>query len=126
MSSDRIAELAATIEVLTGTVHFLLAERVAAQPAAIQGDLLAILQRSLAAVPSTDQTLGGSGAVAQDDLARWMPIAAAGIVDGARRQLGLRPEGVLTEEPASEVAEGCRCERAARPVGTGEGGRAAA
>jgi hypothetical protein len=126
MSSDRIAELAATIEVLTGTVHFLLAERVAAQPAAIQGDLLAILQRSLAAVPSTEQTLGGRGAVAQGDLARWMPIAAAGIVDGARRQLGLRPEGVLTEEIASEVAEGCRCERTARPVGTGENGRAAA
>lgn len=126
MSSDRIAELAATIEVLTGTVHFLLAERVAAQPAAIQGDLLAILQRSLAAVPQADETLGGRGAVAQDDIARWMPVAAAGIVDGARRQLGLPPEGVLREAPASEVAEGCRCERTACAVGKGENGRAAA
>lgn len=95
MSSDQVAKLAATIEVLTGAVHFLLAERVTAQPEAVRGDLLHILQRAFSTPPRTDDAFMGRAALAQADLALWMPIVASGMVDEVRRQIGREPEGVL-------------------------------
>ncbi len=94
MSSDQVAKLAATIEVLTGAVHFLIAERVAAQPVPAQGDLLRILQRAFSTPPRPEEAFTGRAALAQADLALWMPIVAAGLVDEVRRQIGREPEGV--------------------------------
>ena len=92
MSSDQVAKLAATIEVLTGAVHFLIAERVSAQPAAAQDDLLRILQRAFSAPPRPDEARTGRAALTQVDLALWMPIVAAGMIDEVRRQIGNAPE----------------------------------
>ena len=112
MSSDQVAKLAATIEALTGAVHFLIAERVAAQPEAIQGELLHILQRALSTPPRPEEALTGRSALTPGDLALWMPIVAAGIMDEVRRQIGRQPEGVThlvlgrtSPGPASEEAE---------------------
>ncbi|MDP4023617.1 hypothetical protein Q8W71_13340 [Methylobacterium sp. NEAU 140] len=136
MSSDQVAKLAATIEVLTGAVHFLIAERVAAQPAAAQGDLLHILQRAFSTPPRTEEALTGRAALAQADLALWMPIVAAGMMDEVRRQIGRPPEGVThivlgrgqpaRGVPASEVAESPCREHARGAVAHFEGGRAVA
>ncbi len=52
MSSDHAAKLAATLEVLRGAVGFLIAERVAAQPVAIQDDLISALQDALSRRPA--------------------------------------------------------------------------
>ncbi len=136
MSSDQVAKLAATIEVLTGAVHFLIAERVATQPAAAQGDLLRVLQRAFATPPRAEETLTGRAALPQADLAFWMPIVAAGMMDEVRRQMGREREGAKLiaqgrrrpERPggASEVAERAAREHARGAVAHFEGGRAVA
>lgn len=66
MSSDQAAKLAATIEVLSGAVGFLIAERVAAQPLAIQDDLLSVLQRACPGRPARARTRSAAGS-------RWSP-----------------------------------------------------
>jgi hypothetical protein len=133
MSSDQVAKLAATIEVLTGAVHFLIAERVAAQPEAIQGELLHILQRALSTPPRPEEALTGRSALTPGDLALWMPIVAAGMMDEVRRQIGRQPEGVThivlgrtSPGPASEVAERPSREHARGAVAHFEAGRAVA
>ncbi len=131
MSSDQVARLAATIEVLTGAVHFLVAERVASQPAAVQGELLHILQRALSAPPRSEDSLTRRAALAQADLALWMPIVAGGVVDEVRRQLGRAAEGIPRIPPgrvgaSSEVAERTLREHARGAVAHFEGGRAVA
>lgn len=110
MSNDHVAKLAATIEVLTGAVQFLLAERVNAQAETSHGDLLRVLQRSLSAPGGREDVLLGRTAIARADLALWMPIVATTLVDGVRVQLGRPPEAVThiaprPVRPGSEVAE---------------------
>lgn len=141
MSSDQVARLAATIEVLTGAVHFLIAERVAAKPEAAQADLLRILQRAFSTPPRPEEAFTGRAALAQADLALWMPIVAAGLVDEVRRQIGREPEGVthmvqgriIQERPAqgrpsapSEMAERASREHARGALAHFENRRAVA
>ncbi|WP_375462369.1 hypothetical protein [uncultured Methylobacterium sp.] len=113
MNSDEVAKLAATIEVLSGAVQFLLAERVSRQPGPVQGDLLHVLQRSLSMPTRREEVLLGKAAIVQADLALWMPIVATDLIDDVRRQLGRPPEGVTHIAPtparalpaASKMAE---------------------
>lgn len=123
MSSDQAAKLAATIEVLSGAVGFLIAERVAAQPVPIQNDLLRMLQRALSRAP-------GAGG---DPVGRWVPVVAAEIIGEVRRQIGHpagRVAGPMTAGPdaiwASEVAEGPGREHALGAIAHFEARRAVA
>ncbi|WP_345819282.1 hypothetical protein ABC766_19465 [Methylobacterium fujisawaense] len=123
MSSDQAAKLAATIEVLSGAVGFLIAERVAAQPVPIQNDLLRMLQRALSRAP-------GAGG---DPVGRWVPVVAAEIIGEVRRQIGHpagRVAGPMTAGPdaiwASEVAEGPSREHALGAIAHFETRRAVA
>ncbi|MEE7493929.1 hypothetical protein [Methylobacterium oryzae] len=121
MSSDQAAKLAATIEVLSGAVGFLLAERVAAQPATIQGDLLSVLQRALSRAP-------GAG---PDPVGRWIPVVAAEMIGEVRRQIGqpgAGAAGAMIAGPAamSEVAEGPGREHALGAIAHFEARRAVA
>jgi hypothetical protein len=132
MSSEHAAKLAATIEVLTGAVGFLIAERVSAQPEAIRGDLLHILQRALSK-PHAPEALAGRVAPMRGDLALWMPIVAAGMMDEVRRQIGRPIKGMTTiapgytgPKPASEVTEGPSREHARDAIAHFELGRAVA
>ena len=104
MSSDQGATVAATIEVLSGAVQFLLAERVSMQPGSVQGDLLHVLQRALSTPARCDEMLLGKAAIVQADLALWMPIVATNLIDEVRRQLGRPPEGITHIAPASARA----------------------
>ncbi|MGU3465576.1 hypothetical protein ACLBXO_12040 [Methylobacterium sp. C33D] len=123
MGSDQAAKLAATIEVLSGAVGFLLAERVAAQPVTIQDDLLRVLQRALSRAP------GACG----DPVGRWIPVVAAGMIGEVRRQIG-HPAGdtagPMTAGPdairVSEVAEGPGREHALGAIAHFEARRAVA
>lgn len=136
MSSDQVARLAATIEVLTGTVNFLVAERVAAQPASVRGELLQILEQALSRPPRPPEAFAGRAALAQADLAFWMPIVAGGMMDAVRRQIGCEPAGVTPiaqgrsnpERPSasSEVAERAVREHARGALAHFENGRAVA
>src|SRR4051812_45954924 len=72
MSSDQVARLAATIEVLTSAVQSLVAERAHDQPPELRADLLRVLQRSFSTPPRRDEALLGKPAIAQADLAVWM------------------------------------------------------
>lgn len=136
MSSDQVARLAATIEVLTGAVQFLIAERVAAQPACLQDELLDILERAFATPPRPREAFTGRAALAQADLAFWMPIVAGGMMDAVRRQIGCEPEGASPvargrsspERPRlpSEMAERAVREHARGAVAHFEHGRAVA
>lgn len=131
MSSDQVARLAATIEVLTGAVQFLVADRVAAMPMSIQGELLRILQRALSVPPRPEVSPTGRVALAQADLAFWMPIVAGSMVDEVRRQIGRAPEGMTRIAPgragaSSEMAERTVREHARGAVAHFEGGRAVA
>ncbi|MGU3539444.1 hypothetical protein [Methylobacterium sp. A54F] len=92
MSSDQVARLAATIEVLTSAVQFLIAERINQQPEDLRSDLLRVLQRSLSTPSRRDDAFSGKAALTQADLAMWMPIIATGMMDDVRAQLGLPPE----------------------------------
>ncbi|AWN39882.1 hypothetical protein [Methylobacterium durans] len=97
MSSDQVARLAATIETLTKAVQFLLAERISDQPEDIREDLLTLLQRSFA---TPDPRTGApTGRVSQADLALWMPVVAAALMDDVRAQLGMGPRGLPPEPP---------------------------
>lgn len=123
MSSDQAAKLAATIEVLSGAVGFLIAERVAAQPVPIQNDLLRMLQRALSRAP-------GAGG---DPVGRWVPVVAAEIIGEVRRQIGHpagRVAGPMTAGPdaiwALEVAEGPGREHALGAIAHFEARRAVA
>ncbi|SFT07894.1 hypothetical protein [Methylobacterium sp. yr668] len=123
MSSDQAARLAATIEVLSGAVGFLIAERVAAQPVTIQDDLLCVLQRALSRAPGA----GGNPA------GRWIPVVAAAMIGEVRRQIG-HPvgdsAGPMISGPdaiwASEVAEGSGREHALGAIAHFEARRAVA
>ncbi|KTS07353.1 MULTISPECIES: hypothetical protein [Methylobacterium] len=123
MSSDQAAKLAATIEVLSGAVGFLIAERVAAQPLAIQDDLLSVLQRALSRAP-------GAG---EDPVGRWIPVVAAEMIGEVRGQIG-HPAGAaagpMAARPdairASEVAEGPGREHALGAIAHFEARRAVA
>ena len=135
MSSDQVARLAATIEVLTGAVNFLVAERVAAQPARLQDELLDILERAFATPPRTREAFTGRAALAQADLALWMPIVAGGMMDAVRRQIGCEPEDLrpvardrAPERPraSSEVTERAVREHARGALAHFEHGRAVA
>ena len=92
-SSDQVAKLAATIEVLTSAVQFLVAERLNAQPPEVQADLLRVLQRSFSTPRMRDEAPMRAG-LTQADLALWMPIVAQRLMDDVRVQLGLPPESV--------------------------------
>jgi len=94
MSSDQVAKLAATIEVLTSAVQFLVAERLNEQPSEIRADLLRVLQRSFSTPPKRDEAPMGRATLTQADLALWMPIVAQRLMDDVRVQLGLLPESV--------------------------------
>lgn len=136
MSSDQVARLAATIEVLTGAVHFLIAERVAAQPACLQDELLHILGHAFSTPPRREPALAGRAALAQADLAFWMPIVAGGMMDAVRRQIGCEPEDgpyvaqgrSNPERPgaSSEMAERAIREHARGALAHFENGRAVA
>ena len=135
MSSDQVAKLAATIDVLTGAVQFLLAERVSMQPPAVHGDLLQVLQRALSVPTQGDAGRRGGAAVPQADLARWTPIVATTLIDDVRRQLGRQPEGAATIAPArprttsetfSEMAERARRENPRGAFGIAKAGQSAA
>ncbi|KAB1075079.1 hypothetical protein [Methylobacterium planeticum] len=94
MSSDQVAKLAATIEVLTSAVQFLVAERLNDQPPEMRPELLRVLQRAFSAPPKRDEPPMGRPALTQADLALWMPIVAQRLMDDVRVQLGLPPESV--------------------------------
>ncbi|WP_375457294.1 hypothetical protein [uncultured Methylobacterium sp.] len=125
MSSDQVAKLAATIEVLSGAVRFLLAERVSRQPEAVQDDLLQVLQRSLSKPARTDGPLPGTAASVQAGSDLWVPLVATSMLDAVRRQLGrttvaatpVAPQRARAiSETFSEMAERARRED---PRGTG-------
>ena len=80
MSSDQVAKLAATIDVLTGAVQFLIAERVSMQPPALHGALHQVLQRSLSVPAQRDADARGGAAVQEADLARWSGAAERVVV----------------------------------------------
>lgn len=136
MSNDQVARLAATIEVLTGAVNFLVAERVAAQPDSVQGELLHILQRAFSTPRRAEAAPTGRAVLAQADLALWMPIVARGMMDDVWRQISCEPEGVTQvaqgrpnpERPSasSEMAERAVREHARGAVAHFEHGRAVA
>ncbi|MGU3453047.1 hypothetical protein [Methylobacterium sp. 391_Methyba4] len=123
MSSDHAAKLAATLEVLRGAVGFLIAERVAAQPVAIQDDLISALQDALSQTP-------GMG---RDPVSPWIPVVAADMIDEVRRQIG-HPAGAAASRGAarsgpaqiSEVAEGPSREYALGAIAHFEARRAVA
>ncbi|GEP06288.1 hypothetical protein [Methylobacterium oxalidis] len=92
MSSDQVARLAATIETLTKAVQFLLAERISDQPEDIREDLLALLQRSFAT--PDPRSASTTERVSPTDLALWMPVVSAELMDDVRAQLGLKPQGL--------------------------------
>lgn len=128
MSGDRVARLAAAIEVPTGAVNSPVAERVAAPPACVQGELLHILERAFPKPPRFAGSLTGRAAPAQADLARWMPIVAGGMVDAMRRQIACEPERagpVSPERPgaSSEMAERAVREHARGALARFENGR---
>lgn len=122
MSSEQAVKLAATIEVLTGAIGFLIAERVAAQPDAVRGELLHILQGALSK-PSGPAASDGVAAATGAALARWTPIVAAGLIDEVRHQLGRPAAGA---GPGSKVAEGPSREHARDAVAHFEHRRAVA
>ncbi len=135
MSSDQVAKLAASIDVLTNAVQFLVAERVSMQPPAVQGALLHVLQRALSVPTWQDQSRLSAVAIPHADLARWAPIVATNLIDDVRRQLGRAPEGVthiapaqtrMVSETVSEMAERARCEYLRGAVAPPKGGRSLA
>ena len=135
MSSDQVAKLAATIDVLTGAVQFLIAERVSMQPPAVHGALLQVLQRALSVPMQRDADARGGAAVHAADLARWTPIVATNLIGDVRRQLGHPPEAVAPVAPAtvrttsetfSEMAERARRENARGALGVAKAGQSAA
>ncbi|MGH1587251.1 hypothetical protein ACRBEV_01505 [Methylobacterium phyllosphaerae] len=128
MSSDQAAKVAATLEVLTGAVGFLLAERVAARPAAIRDDLLTGLQGALSQVPGDPRDPPPGSARMEADRNHWIPIVAAKMIDEVRRQIGLlgRPAVRCGRRHASEVAEGPGREHALGAIAHFEARRAVA
>ncbi|GJD42731.1 hypothetical protein AFCDBAGC_0570 [Methylobacterium cerastii] len=131
MSSDQVAKLAATIDVLTSAVQFLIAERVSMQPPALHGALLQVLQRSLSVPAQSYADERGGAAVQEADLARWTPIVATHLIDDVRRQLGHPPVAVAPTAPAkvrtiseafSEMAERARRENARGALGIAKAG----
>ncbi|MCJ2078329.1 hypothetical protein ACFZ8E_20280 [Methylobacterium sp. HMF5984] len=135
MSGDQVVKLAATIEVLTNAVQFLVAERVSMQPPSVHGALLQVLQRSLSAPAERDDAHPGGTAVQRAELAHWTPIIAATLIDDVRRQLGREPEGSphdaapqarTISETFSEMAERARRENARGSVDTLKAGPSAA
>ncbi|WP_246685461.1 hypothetical protein [Methylobacterium sp. WL103] len=125
-----MAKLAATIDVLTSAVQFLIAERVSMQPPALHGALLQVLQRSLS-VPAQSYADERGAAVQEADLARWTPIVATHLIDDVRRQLGHPPVAVAPTAPAkvrtiseafSEMAERARRENARGALGIAKAG----
>ncbi|WP_457107079.1 hypothetical protein [Methylobacterium sp. P5_C11] len=128
MSSNQAAKVAATLELLTGAVGFLMAERVAAQPAAIRDDLLNGLQCALSQTPGDRRNPPAGSARMDADRNRGIPVVAAGMIDEVRRQIGLPGSSALRcgRRHASEVAEGPGREHALGAIAHFEARRAVA